>query len=65
MRIIFEIDAEERKTNIGIATALIERIQSVSDLREIHRYLEVYCDEKQFDTIPNEYLCSTRKGGEG
>ena len=64
MKILFEVEAEEMETNIGIAKALIEtKNLSVSDLREISRYLAVYCDEHLFDTIPNEHLCAPNKGG--
>lgn len=51
MKIIFEMDLEEKNTNIGIAKALTETYLSTNDLREISRYLEVYCDERPFETM--------------
>jgi hypothetical protein len=58
MKIIFEMDLEEKPTNIGIAKALTETHLGTSDLSAISRYLSVYCDEMVFFDYPTE------KGGD-
>ena len=42
MTVMFHLDDNERKTNIGIAKALTEAELSYNDLREVVGYLSVW-----------------------